>query len=171
MRPAVARTARSETSPQTEIARTAHGLAVAEKVNVIFTRLLVEPILESQRRHFLEISPIGREKECPEGSITKFLACLFPISFAYFSAFFIDGFRKLSTGEHTCRHAPAFALLGSFSLRRRSTSSRRRDKLSRVSSVPRLAARTFSAPGTGPCAASTRAIASLPASSCAGSIP
>ena len=30
----------------------------------MLTRSLFEPILESQARHFLEISPIGREKKC-----------------------------------------------------------------------------------------------------------
>ncbi len=34
-----------------------------DKEDVMLTRSLFEPILESQPRHFLEISPIGREKK------------------------------------------------------------------------------------------------------------
>jgi hypothetical protein len=36
----------------------------ADKADVMLTLSLFEPILESQPRHFLEISPIGREKKC-----------------------------------------------------------------------------------------------------------
>jgi hypothetical protein len=45
---------------------------------------------------------------CREGSLSEFLARLFPVRFAYFSALFIDDFRKLSTGEHARGRAPIF---------------------------------------------------------------
>ena len=38
-----------------------------DKADLTLTRSLFEPILESQPRHFLEISPIGREKKCVIG--------------------------------------------------------------------------------------------------------